>query len=297
VSPAADPGSCAICRRHFLQGEAVRLYREGTGPNFRRVCALCLDAAAARGWEQTEATREEPLRVHADPLRSEAAVVRDRLVERLQHELETVQRQLVGARGSITEVESRAVALERDRDGLAGLPAALRSAERERDSLALEVDRLSQALAQAVLSESRLERSERRMRELEAELVDAQVESERLRSIRRREADPAYLRGIAALAFNRSSHAGVIANAARRRGDPRCRLAPEGVTLPRTVRATFFWDDAWFEFVVALDIAERSVRVDEVGRGDSSADLPASRLRENAAWTPGNGLIADPLGR
>ncbi|HEY1480248.1 MAG TPA: hypothetical protein VGF46_09475 [Gaiellales bacterium] len=291
---SADPQTCAVCRRHFLQGEAVRLYREASGPTFRRVCALCLDAAATRGWEPSEATRVEPMRVHADPMRAEAAVARDRIVERLQAELEAVQRQLVGVRGSFTEAESRAFALERDRDGLASLPSELRAVERERDSLAGEVDRLSQALAQATLSERRLERAERRVRELEAELVDANAEADRVRTVRRREADPAYLRGIAAVAFNRSSQAPVVAAAARRHGEPRCRLAAEGVGLPRSVRATFFWDDAWYEFMISLDLAERSVRVDEIGRGDSPSDLPISRLHENAAWTPGNGLIADP---
>jgi hypothetical protein len=294
MAAAADTGSCAICRRHFLQGEAVRLYRDANGPTFRRVCALCLAAAVTRGWELAEATRAEPLRVHGDPMRAEAAAVRDRLVERLQSELESVQRQLVGVRGSYSEAEARALELERDRDGLARLPSELRTLERERDQLAAEVDRLSQGLAQANLREGRLERSERRIRELEAELDDLQDELERFQLARKREADSAYLRGIAASAFNRSSHAATVRTAARRHGPPRCRLAGEGVGLPRIVRATFSWDAAWFEFVIALDLAERSVKVTESGHGDSSADLPASRLRENAAWTPANGLIADP---
>lgn len=290
----ADPGSCAICRRHFLQGEDVRLYRDANGPTFRRVCALCLQAAVARGWELAEATRVEPLRVHGDPMRAEAAAVRDRLVERLQAELETVQRQLVGVRGSYSDAEARAIELERDRDGLARLPSELRAIERERDQLAAEVDRLSQGLAQATLREGRLERSERRVRELEAELIESQDELERLQIVRRREADSGYLRGIAASAFNRSSHAATIATAARRYGQPRCRLAGEGVGLPRMVRATFAFNGAWFEFLIGLDLAERSVRVTVSGNGDSVADLPPSRLRENAAWTPANGLIVDP---
>jgi hypothetical protein len=295
MAAGADPGSCAICRRHFLQGEAVRLYRDANGPTFRRVCALCLQAAVARGWELAEATRTEPLRVHGDPMRAEAAAVRDRLVERLQSELESVQRQLVGVRGSYSEAEARALELERDRDGLARLPSELRAIERERDQLAAEVDRLSQGLAQATLREGRLERSERRVRELEDELVEVQDELERLRVVRRREADSAYLRSIAASAFNRSSHAATIATAARRYGEPpRCRLGGEGVGLPRIVRVTLSWDSAWFEFVIALDLAERYVRVDESGHGSSLSDLPPTRLRENAAWTPSNGLIADP---
>ncbi|MEO9174324.1 MAG: hypothetical protein ABI317_02335, partial [Gaiellales bacterium] len=169
--------------------------------------------------------------------------------------------------------------------------------ERERDGLAAEVDRLAQALAQSELSERRLERAERRVRELEAEQVDQQAAIDRVHSIRRREADPLYLRGIAAVAFNRSEHAELITSTARRHGEPRCRLSPEGIGLPRTVRATFVWDHAWFEFLIGLDLVERSVRVHEVGRGDSPTELPSSRLVENAAWTPGNGLIADPLGR
>jgi hypothetical protein len=294
MAAAADPGSCAICRRHFLQGEAVRLFRDANGPTFRRVCALCLGSAVARGWELAEATRAEPLRVHGDPMRAEAAAVRDRLVERLQAELETVQRQLVGVRGSYSQAEARALELERDRDGLARLPSELRNLERERDQLAAEVDRLSQSLAQANLREGRLERSERRVREVEAELEELQNELERLQIARKREADPTYLRGIAASAFNRSSHAGTIRTAARRYGpSPRCRLAGEGVGLPRTVRVTFSWDDAWFEFVIALDLVERSVKISESGHGTSLSDLPVSRLRENAVWTPGNGLIAD----
>jgi hypothetical protein len=134
------------------------------------------------------------------------------------------------------------------------------------------------------------------VRELEAELTEVQDELERMQLVRRREADSGYLRGIAASAFNRSSHAATIATAARRYGpSPRCRLAGEGVGLPRIVRATFSWDEAWFEFVIALDLAERSVKVSESAHGTSSlGDLPASRLRENAAWTPANGLIADP---
>jgi hypothetical protein len=227
-------------------------------------------------------------------MRAEAAAIRDRLVERLQSELESVQRQLVGVRGSYSEAEARAIELERDRDGLARLPSELRALERERDQLAAEVERLGQGLAQATLNEGRLERSERRVRELEAELVDLQDELERLQVVRRREADAAYLRAIAASAFNRSSHAATIATAARRYGPPRCRLAGEGVGLPRIVRATFTFDGAWFEFAIALDLAERSVRITESGHGDSASDLPPSRLRENAAWTPANGLIADP---
>ncbi len=294
---AADPGSCAICRRHFLQGEAVRLYRDANGPTFRRVCALCLAAAVARGWELAEATRTEPLRVHGDPMRAEAAAVRDRLVERLQTELESVQRQLVGVRGSFSQAEARALELERDRDGLARLPSELRTLERERDQLAAEVDRLSQALAQASLREGRLERSERRVRELEAELVEAQDELERLQVVRRREADAAYLRAIAASAFNRSSHAATIATAARRySGAPRCRVAGEGVGLPRIVRATFAWDAAWFEFVIALDLATRSVRVDESGHGSSlvrPAAVAAARERGLDARRTGSSRIRE----
>jgi hypothetical protein len=60
------------------------------------------------------------------------------------------------------------------------------------------------------------------------------------------------------------------------------------------MRVTFTWSGAWYEFVIALDLAERSVRIQESGRGDRPSDLPSARLNENAAWTPANGLIADP---
>ena len=73
----------------------------------------------------------------------------DRLVERLQADLESVQRQLVGVRGSYSQAEARALELERDRDGLARSPPSCTRARRARP--ARRRGRLLQGLAQATL--------------------------------------------------------------------------------------------------------------------------------------------------
>src|SRR3954447_16866797 len=62
---------CAVCRRHFLQGEAIRLFREPQSRGMQRVCPLCTASATHRGWELCEATREIPLVAHGDPARHE----------------------------------------------------------------------------------------------------------------------------------------------------------------------------------------------------------------------------------
>ena len=293
-----DAQSCALCHRHFLGGEAVTLYREPGSQTLRRVCPLCRTNATRHGWEICEATRELPLRVPSDPARLEVLERRDRLVERLQGQLDQTQRELVSTRGSLEVVEQRAVEAERERSELRALTGALRerdraleNAERERDDLAREVDRLSQALAQASLAERRLERADRRVAELEAEIAELSAERARLERVRRREADAAYLRGVAAEAFNRSEHTGLVARAARSLGEPRCRLQIDGITLPRVVRAIFVWERAWIEFLVQLDLAARSVQVTERGRGDDPSQLAGALLDQNAYWTPANGLI------
>src|ERR671932_2790069 len=88
ATAATELDRCAVCRRHFLLGEAIRLYREPSSRGTQRVCPLCSNTAQRRGWELVEATRSQPLRIHGDPSYMERAVQRDRLVERLNDQLE-----------------------------------------------------------------------------------------------------------------------------------------------------------------------------------------------------------------
>ena len=55
-----------------------------------------------------------------------------------------------------------------------------------------------------------------------------------------------------------------------------------GIELPRPVLITVSWDISWYEYVVRLDLLERTVTVEEARRGDEPRDLPNSRLQPNA---------------
>lgn len=275
---------CAICHRHFLQGEAIRLFREPQSRAMQRVCPLCTAPAGHRGWELCEATREIPLRMHGDPARREQAVQRDRLVERLQDQLEGVQRERDGVQREAeqradelaTELERVRTALGRESQDLAAARGNLRETQ-------------AHARQTAEMQERRLERAERRQRELEGELAEAHAESDRILRARRREADIAYLRRIAAEAFNRSPHAAEVVTFSRAQGNPRCRLTVEAVGLPRRVRVILAWKAETRVYRVDLDLVERSATVDPL-RGEHP---DAGSLQANAAWTPANGVIAD----
>jgi hypothetical protein len=276
---------CAICHRHFLQGEAIRLFREPQSRAMQRVCPLCTSPAGHRGWELCEATREIPLRAHGDPARQEQAMQRDRLVERLQDQLEGVQRERDGVR---REGEKRADELAAE---LERVSAALR---KESQDLTATRSQLRDAQAHgrqtAEMQDRRLERAERRQRELEGELAESHAEMDRILRARRREADVAYLRRVAAEAFNRSPHASEVSALSRSQGDPRCRLTVEAVGLPRRVRVILAWKSETRVYRVDLDLVERTATVDAL-RGEHP---DAASLQANAAWTPANGVIADP---
>ena len=46
ATAASELDRCAVCRRHFLLGEAIRLYREPSSRGTQRVCPLCAPNAA-----------------------------------------------------------------------------------------------------------------------------------------------------------------------------------------------------------------------------------------------------------
>jgi hypothetical protein len=47
------------------------------------------------------------------------------------------------------------------------------------------------------------------------------------------------------------------------------------------VKITVMWDISWYEYVVRLDLLERSVTVEETRRGDDPRELPAAQLDPN----------------
>ena len=138
-------------------------------------------------------------------------------MQRLQADLERMQRELAGANGLLTSSRSDTAAeLARG--------SALEQAVKERDGriASLEHDIASR---------------DARIDDLEAQLREALEEHEALRKARRREADPP----TSAASRPRSSTARRTAGGREpdgRLGDADVRLAVEGCTLPRPVRVT-----------------------------------------------------------
>ena len=101
---------CAICRRSFLAGETVRLFRDHPSRAAVKVCELCPATAEARGWQPAELSGRR-LRMPADPARLELAERRDALVDRLTVQLTTLEEELEQARGLREEAEAAQLAL------------------------------------------------------------------------------------------------------------------------------------------------------------------------------------------
>ena len=189
---------CAICRRSFLAGETVRLYRDHPSRAAVKVCELCPATAEARGWMSAEQTGRR-LRMPADPARLELAERRDALVDRLTVQLATLEDELEQARGVREQAEAAQTALAAAHNEIERLTARLASAREELES---------------TLTARKQDAEERR--ELQAALTAAEggtqaapdgSELERVLRAREREADPGALIDIAARAFNRSPHA------------------------------------------------------------------------------------------
>ena len=277
-STAHRAHECAICRRSFLAGETVRLYRDHPSRAAVRVCELCPSTAEARGWMPAESSGRR-LRMPADPGRLELAERRDALVERLTGQLATLEEELEQARGVREEAEAAQTAL-----------AAAHG----------EIDRLTSRLAStrnelaAVLAARQKEADERR--ELKAALSAAQeggaplppdvtAEIDRVLRARQREADEGELIGIAARAFNRSPHLERVRELATRHGRPKVALGVHGVDLPRRVFITFAFGGETRTFIVALDLVARTA---SVARGSSDdRQAPADRP---GRWSPEGGV-------
>jgi hypothetical protein len=268
---------CAICRRSFLAGETVRLFRDHPSRAAVKVCELCPATAEARGWQPAELSGRR-LRMPADPARLELAERRDALVDRLTVQLTTLEEELEQARGLREEAEAAQLAV-----------AAAHS----------EIDRLTTRLAstrselEATVA-ARAKDADERM-QLKAELssmqnggapasADAGSELDRILRARQRESDEGELIGIAARAFNRSPHAERVREVAARQGRPKVTLGVAGIELPRRVLVAFAFGDDRRTFVVSLDLVARTASVARAGADERApVDRPGR-------WSPESGV-------
>jgi hypothetical protein len=276
-STAHRAHECAICRRSFLAGETVRLYRDHPSRAAVRVCELCPSTAEARGWLPAESTGRR-LRMPADPGRLELAERRDALVERLSGQLATLEEELEQARGAREEAEAAQVALAAAHGEIDRLTARLASTRNE---------------LEAVLAARQTEAEERR--ELKAALSAAQEgapiaavdssEVDRVLRARQREADESELIGIAARAFNRSPHFERVRELASRNGRPKVALGVHGIDLPRRVFITFAFSGEPRTFIVSLDLVARTASV-----ARASADEHDAASDRPGRWSPEGGI-------
>jgi len=276
-STAHRAHECAICRRSFLAGETVRLYRDHPSRAAVRVCELCPSTAEARGWLPAESTGRR-LRMPADPGRLELAERRDALVERLTGQLATLEEELEEARGVREEAEAAQAALVAAHGEIDRLTARLASTRNE---------------LEATLAARRKDAEERR--ELNAALAAAQDgapviapdsgEIDRILRARQREADERELLSIAARAFNRSPHLERVRELMGRHGRPRISLGVHGIDLPRRVFITFAFSGEPRIFVVSLDLVARTATV-----ARAAAEQRAAASDRPGRWTPEGGI-------
>ena len=89
------------------------------------------------------------------------------------------------------------------------------------------------------------------------------------------------MRRLALEAFNRSEHMERVVAISRSLGDPIVNVRLESLELPRPVTITIAWDISWYEYVVRLDLLERTITVEESERGDDPSELHPARLQPN----------------
>lgn len=269
---------CAICRRSFLAGETVRLYRDHPSRAAVKVCELCPATAEARGWQPAELSGRR-LRMPADPARLELAERRDALVDRLTGQLATLEEELEQARGVREEAEAA--------------QAALAAAHGEIDRLTSRLASTRNELEATIAARSK--DADERM-QLKAELssmqnggapasADAGSELDRVLRARQREADVGELLGIAARAFNRSPHAERVRELAVRQGRPKVALGISGVELPRRVVISFAFGEDRRAFVVSLDLVARTASV-----ARTAPDERPPATDRPGRWSPEGGI-------
>jgi hypothetical protein len=288
--------SCALCRRHLLVGEPARLYQDPSSKRFAKVCPLCYERAERRGWR---ADGRPIVAVHANPPSDQALRERESLIDRLRSQLQSVEFDLDQVRNALAKAEQQAAELRGTKRELKELQGELKKREREQRGLQDDRRRADERAAQAeaahraeisrhhsVAAEldargAEIARADTRVAELEQELDAERGRYAELAEARRKEADARHVRRLALEAFNRSEHIDRVVSISRSLGDPIVNVGIDGLELPRPVRITVAWDISWYEYVVRIDLLERSVTVEESDRGDDPHDLSPGRLQPN----------------
>jgi hypothetical protein len=295
-STVEDTASCALCRRHLLVGEPARLYQDPQSKRFAKVCPLCYERADRRGWR---AEGRPIVAVHANPPSDHLLRERESLIDRLRGQLQSVEFDLDRVRSALAKAEQQAAELRGIKRELKDLQGEVRKHEREVRSLQDEKRRAEERAAQAeaahkseiarhhsvaaALDERAAEvaKFEQVQGQLEQELESQRARYADLAEARRKESDARHVRRLALEAFNRSEHIERVVAISRSLGDPIVNVQCDGLELPRPVKITVMWDISWYEYVVRLDLLERSVTVEETRRGDDPRELPAAQLDPN----------------
>jgi hypothetical protein len=257
---------CSICRRTLLVGEQAHVYQDGRTRSIQPVCKLCTPRAHRAGWEPLGEQQ-----VHRTTrLRTSPAVVGkgqpERLVRRLHLQMERLQHELRETQGEDAPAEAGAAASD------ARVEELVRQLDEARDA--------------ATRLQAQMATRDARIGQLERELEEAQAAQATLLRARRREADPAYLCGIAAEVFNRSPEAAGVARLAAEHGSPLVRLEADGIGLPRAVLLTFAWGDHRAAFRVSCDLVGRLFDV-EISHGAGRVDRSGLPFQPNARLVDG----------
>ncbi len=295
-STVEDTASCALCRRHLLVGEPARLYQDPQSKRFAKVCPLCYERADRRGWR---AEGRPIVAVHANPPSDHLLRERESLIDRLRGQLQSVEFDLDRVRSALAKAEQQAAELRGIKRELKDLQGEVRKHEREVRSLQDEKHRADERAAQAEAAHkseiARHHAAAAALDERGAEMArfeqvqtparaGARVPAPRyaeLAEARRKESDARHVRRLALEAFNRSEHVERVVAISRSLGDPIVNVHCDGLELPRPVKVTIMWDISWYEYVVRLDLLERTVTVEETRRGDDPRELPAAQLEPN----------------
>jgi hypothetical protein len=295
-STVEDTASCALCHRHLLVGEPARLYQDPQSKRFAKVCPLCYERADRRGWR---ADGRPIVAVHANPPSDHLLRERESLIDRLRGQLQSVEFDLDRVRSALAKAEQQAAELRGIKRELKDLQGEVRKRERELRSLQDEKRRADERAAQseaahkseiarhhaaaAALDERAAEmtRVAHAQRELEQELETQRTRYTELAEARRKESDPRHVRRVALEAFNRSEHLERVIAISRSLGDPIVNVAVDGLDLPRPVKITIAWDISWYEYIVRLDLLERTVTVEEARRGDDPRELAVPQMQAN----------------
>ncbi|MDX6378261.1 MAG: hypothetical protein QOE98_2564 [Gaiellaceae bacterium] len=257
---------CAVCRRNLLVGESARTYQDARNKSVLTVCPLCVGKADRAGWQLLgERSARRPLPVNVDN-----EVDHERLVVRLQSDLERLEHDLGGSQIELRDERATREQLEAELAGLRGS--------------------LAEALQVAATVDARLADKDRLIADADRRAAESLEAQEMLLRARRREADPTYMCGIAAEIFNRSPHMRTVLGLIEEHGSPSIRLGVEGCTLPRAIRVTFAWPGGSCSYRVTCDLVARLFDVEDLARG-TGLQAPLPSFRSNARLDDGRLVV------